>query len=489
MAEYDLVIRNTTIATAADVVKGDIGIVGGRVVALGERLDKGRKEIDATGLIAVPGGIDAHVHFDQDTADGSVFCDDFESGSRAAAAGGTTTIIPFAYQSRGQSLRDAVNRYHKRAEGKSLIDYAFHVILSDPSEKIMGQDFPALVADGYTSFKVYMTYDDVKLTDREMLDALAAARREQAMLMIHAENSDCIVWLTERLELKGMTAAKFHATSRPFVVEREATHRAISLAELLDVPLLLVHVSSKEAMHEIQRAQARGLRVYGETCPQYLFLSEEDFEKPGDEGSKCVCSPPPRGTDNQEHIWTGLSANTFHVLSSDHAAFRYDDVRGKKLPGADKSFRKIPNGVPGVETRLPLLFSEGVNKGRITLQQFVALTSANHAKLYGLYPQKGTIAVGSDADFAIWDADKDVTIRWKDLHDNVGYSPYEGRQIKGWPVTVVSRGRVVVEDGRLNAQRGSGQFLPCASPDSAKPQGQTAPELQAMSRFGAKPLF
>ena len=223
MAEYDLVIRNTTIATAADVVKGDIGISAGRVVALGERLDKGRKEIDATGLIAVPGGIDAHVHFDQDTADGSVFCDDFESGSRAAAAGGTTTIIPFAYQSKGQPLRDAVNKYHKRAEGKALIDYAFHVILSDASEKIMGQDFPALVADGYTSFKVYMTYDDVKLSDREMLDALAAARREQAMLMIHAENSDCITWLTERLEWKGMTAAKFHATSRPFVVEREAT--------------------------------------------------------------------------------------------------------------------------------------------------------------------------------------------------------------------------------------------------------------------------
>ena len=307
MADYETVIRNTTIATAADVVKGDIGITGGRVVALGERLDKGRKEIDASGLIAVPGGIDAHVHFDQDTADGSVFCDDFESGSLAAAAGGTTTIIPFAYQGKGQPLRDAVNRYHKRAEGKSLIDYAFHVILSDASEKIMGQDFPALVADGYTSFKVYMTYDDVKLTDREVLDALAAARREQAMLMIHAENSDCIAWLTERLEWKGMTGAKFHATSRPYVVEREATHRAISLAEFLDVPMLLVHVSAKEAMHEIQRAQARGLKVYGETCPQYLFLSEEDFDKPGDEGSKCVCSPPPRGTENQEHIWTGLA--------------------------------------------------------------------------------------------------------------------------------------------------------------------------------------
>src|SRR4029450_2439932 len=347
MAEYDLVIRNTTIATAADVVKGDIGISAGRVVALGERLDKGKKEIDATALIAVPGGIDAHIHFDQDTADGSVFCDDFESGSRAAAAGGTTTIIPFAYQSRGQGLRDVGDRYHKRANGKSLIDYAFHVILSDPSEKIIGQDFPALVAEGYTSFKVYMTYDDIKLTDRQMLDALAAARREQAMLMIHAENSDCIEWLTERLELKGMTAAQLHATSRPFVVEREATHRAISLAELLDVPMLLVHVSAKEAMHEIQRAQAPRRKVYGETCPQYLFLSEEDFEKPGDEGSKCVCSPPPRGTDNQEHIWTGLSPNTFQGLSSDHAAFKYADVRGEERPGPRQALPKHPQRGPG----------------------------------------------------------------------------------------------------------------------------------------------
>jgi dihydropyrimidinase len=472
MANYDLVIRNTTIATASDVVKGDIGIVGGRVVALGERLDKGRKEIDATGLIAVPGGIDAHVHFDQDTADGSVFCDDFESGSRAAAAGGTTTILPFAYQGRGQSLRDAVNRYHKRAEGKSLIDYAFHVILSDPSEKIMGQDFPALVADGYTSFKVYMTYDDVKLTDREMLDALAAARREQAMLMIHAENSDCITWLTERLELKGMTAAKFHATSRPFVVEREATHRAISLAELLDVPMLLVHVSAKEAMHEIQRAQARGLKVYGETCPQYLFLSEEDFDKPGDEGAKCVCSPPPRGVENQEHIWTGLSANTFHVLSSDHAAFKYDDPRGKKLPGAAQSFRKIPNGVPGVETRLPLLFSEGVNKGRITLQQFVALSSTNAAKIYGLHPRKGTIAVGADADIVLWDPQRKVSLTNSILHHNCDYTPYEGRELTGYPVMTLSRGEVVMEEGRMSGAAGRGLFQRCDRPEPARPRGK-----------------
>jgi len=472
MAEYDLVVRNTTIATAVDVVRGDIGIVGGRVVALGSRLAKGTKEIDATGRVAVPGGIDAHVHFDQDTADGSEFCDGFESGSRAAAAGGTTTIIPFAYQHRGQGLREAVANYHLRANGKSLVDYAFHVILSDPNERVMGQDFPALVADGCTSFKIYMTYDDVKLNDRQILDALAAARREQAMLMIHAENSDCISWLTEHLELKGMTAAKFHATSRPFIVEREATHRAISLAELLDVPMLLVHVSAKEAMEQIQMAQARGLRVYGETCPQYLFLSEEDFDKPGDEGAKCVCSPPPRGTDNQEHIWNGLASGAFQVLSSDHAAFRYDDPKGKKLPGATQAFRRIPNGVPGVETRLPLLFSEGVNKGRITLQQFVALSSTNAAKIYGLHPRKGTIAIGSDADIVLWDPARKVSLTNSILHHNCDYTPYEGMELTGYPVLTLSRGEVIAEEGRMSGLAGRGRFLRCDRPEPARPRGR-----------------
>ena len=354
----------------------------------------------------MPGGIDAHVHFDQDTADGSVFCDDFESGSRAAAAGGTTTIIPFAYQSKGQPLRDAVNKYHKRAEGKSLIDYAFHVILSDASEKIMGQDFTALVADGYTSFKVYMTYDDVKLTDREMLDALAAARREQAMLMIHAENSDCIAWLTERLELKGMTAAKFHATSRPFVVEREATHRAISLAELLDVPMLLVHVSAKEAMHEIQRAQARGLQGLWRDLPAVPVPERGGFRQAGRRGQPSASARRRRAAPTTRSTSGPASAPTpSRCCRRTMPPSSTTTCAARSCPARDKSFRKIPNGVPGVETRLPLLFSEGVNKGRITLQQFVALSSTNAAKIYGLHPRKGTIAVGADADIVLWDPD------------------------------------------------------------------------------------
>ena len=442
-------------------------------MALGERLDKGRREIDATGLIAVPGGIDAHVHFDQDTADGSVFCDDFESGSRAAAAGGTTTIIPFAYQNKGQPLRDAVNKYHKRAEGKSLIDYAFHVILSDASEKIMGQDFTALVADGYTSFKVYMTYDDVKLTDREMLDALAAARREQAMLMIHAENSDCITWLTERLELKGMTAAKFHATSRPFVVEREATHRAISLAELLDVPMLLVHVSAKEAMHEIQRAQARGLRVYGETCPQYLFLSEEDFEKPGDEGSKCVCSPPPRGTDNQEHIWTGLAGQHLpgavvgprrlqvRRRARQEAAGRRHRASARSPTACRASRRACRCCSPRASTRAASPCSSSWRSPRPTPPRSTACIRARARSRSAPTP---TSCCGIPT--------RKVSLTNSILHHNCDYTPYEGRELTGYPVMTLSRGEVVMDEGRMSGSAGRGLFQKCDRPEAARPRGR-----------------
>ncbi len=286
--------------------------------------------------------------------------------------------------------------------------------------------------------------------------------------MVHAENHDMIQWLAHHLVEQGHGAPKFHAIAHARVAEAEATNRAISLARLVDAPLLLVHMSEIEAIETLRQAQKKGLKIFGETCPQYIALTADDMDKPGVEGAMWCCSPPPRDSAAQEAVWAALKDGTFQTFSSDHAPYQFND--GGKIPKGDKTtFKEMANGVPGIEIRLPMLFSEGVQKGRITLQQFVALTSANHAKLYGLYPRKGTIAVGSDADFAIWDADKDVTVTWKDLHDNVGYTPYEGRQIKGWPITVVSRGRVVVEDGKLNAERGSGQFLPCASPDSSKP--------------------
>jgi dihydropyrimidinase len=288
---------------------------------------------------------------------------------------------------------------------------------------------------------------------------------------------------------QGHVAPKFHAIAHARVAEAEATNRAISLARLVDAPILLVHMSEIEAIETLRQSKKKGLKIFGETCPQYIALTANDMDKPGVEGAMWCCSPPPRDSEAQEAVWAALKDGTLSTFSSDHAPYQFN--AGGKIPKGDKTtFKEMANGVPGIELRLPLLFSEGVQKGRITMQQFVALTSTNHAKLYGLYPKKGVIAVGSDADLAIWDADKDVTVRWKELlHDNVGYSPYEGRQIKGYPVTVISRGRVVVENGKLDAAKGSGQFLKCDSPDSAKPLGETAPEAKAMSRFGLKPLF
>ena len=345
-----------------------------------------------------------------------------------------------------------------------MIDYAFHLIVTDPTEQVLGQELPALIRDGYTSFKIYTTYDDLKLYDRQILDVLALARREGAMTMVHAENSDAIAWLTEKLELAGKTAPKYHADARPAIAEREATHRAISLAEIVDVPLLVVHVSGQEAMEQIAAAQTKGLSIYAETCPQYLFLTAADLDLNGFEGAKHICSPPPRDAANQEHVWRGLKNGTFQIFSSDHAPFRYDDPKGKKVHGTDASFVHVPNGIPGVETRMPLLFSEGVGKGRISLNRFVELTATNAAKLYGLYPRKGTIAIGSDADIVIWDPSREVTISNDILHHNVDYTPYEGRKITGWPETVISRGEIVVRDAQLQSQPGRGEFLKCGMP-------------------------
>jgi len=470
MPQFDLVIRHGTLATAADVFAADLGIVDGKIAAIGGHLAAGRQEIDASGRLVLPGGVDGHCHFDQPTSDGSVMADDFYTGSRSAACGGTTTIIPFACQFRGQTLRAAVEDYHNRARGRSFIDYAFHLIISDPTEQLIGQDLPALIRDGYTSFKIYMTYDDMKLNDRQVLDLLTIARRDGAMAMIHAENSDFIGWLTGKLLAAGQTEPRYHATSRPMAVEREATHRAITMAELADVPILIVHVSGREAVEQIHWAQGRGLKIFAETCPQYMVLTEADLHGHGFEGAKCICSPPPRDRANQAAIWDGLSGGVFQIVSSDHAPFRYADPKGKMVRGDKAPFNWVPNGIPGVETRLPILFSEGVGKGRISLPRFVELAATNPAKMYGLYPRKGTLAIGADADIVIFDPDRTVRITNAVLHHNVDYTPYEGLEVKGWPQTVLSRGDVLVDNGSFVAADGRGQFLHCDKPEFARPK-------------------
>ncbi len=485
MPRFDLVIRNGTVVTAADSMRCDVGIRDGRVAALADRLTGAEREIDATGRLLLPGGIDSHCHIEQSSSMGMVTADDFYSATVSAAFGGTTTVIPFAAQHRGQSLRSVVENYHRCAQPKAVIDYAFHLIVSDPTPQVLGQELPALIKDGYTSFKVYMTYDALKLDDRQMLDVLSLARREGAMVMVHAENHEMIEWLTERLLERGHRAPKYHSVAHAAVAEAEATHRAIRLSELIDVPILVVHVSAEDAVRQIRAAQARGLRIYGETCPQYLFLTAEDLDRDAMEGAKFCCSPPPRDEANQRIIWSALADGTFQVFSSDHAPYRFDET-GKLSAGPDAPFSKIANGVPGIELRLPLLFSHGVGGGRLSLEQFVSLASSNAARLYGLYPRKGTIAVGSDADIAIWDPDRTLTVDYRMLHDNVGYTPYEGIEIRGWPVTVLSRGRVVVDDGRLRVERGSGEFLPCEPATLARPRGRLIPELDPARNFGAR---
>ena len=468
--ELDLVVRNGKVVTATDTMECDIGVRNGQIVALSERLETKNSDIvEADGRWITPGGVDAHCQLDQPSTDGSKAADDFLTGTRSALAGGTTTVIPFAFQFRGQSLDAAVTDYHKRAAGKAISDYSFHLIVTDPTSDVIEREIPEMIRNGYPSFKMYMTYESMKLNDRQILEVLSVAREHQGMAMIHAENSDCISWLTDQLEKAGKIEPFYHAASRPGPVEREATHRAVTLSELVDVPILIVHVSSREAVEEIRRAQGRGLRIYGETCPQYLFLTESDLDKPDFEGAKCVCSPPPRDKANQRVIWDGLCNGTFQVFSSDHSPTRFDDPEGKQLKGKQASFRWIPNGIPGIETRMPLLFSEGVMKGRIDIHTFVSLTATNPAKMYGIHPKKGTISIGADADLVIWDDKREVKITNDMLHHNVDYTPYEGMEIKGWPDTVLSRGEIVFTDGKILGQQGRGEFVPGQAPTAAIP--------------------
>jgi len=462
--EFDLVLRHAHAITAADTFDCDIGIRDGRIVQLGAKLGPGVQEIDAAGRSVTPGGVDAHCHLDQPMEPPARMADGFDSGTRSAACGGTTTVIPFAAQHKGQSLRAAVEDYRARAASQAHIDYAFHLIVSDPTPAVLQDELPALIREGFTSFKIYMTYDDLKLDDGQILDVLDVARQYGAMAMVHAENADCIEWLTRRLEAAGRTAPRFHAHARPMLVEREATHRAIALAELVDVPILIVHVSGREAVEQIRWARAHGLNVFAETCPQYLFLTAEDLGIDDSyKGARCVCSPPPRDKANQQVIWDGLNDGLFTVFSSDHAPFKYDAPQGKKPNGEEVAFRHIPNGIPGLETRMALLWSEGVLAGRMTANRFVELTATGPAKAYGLHPRKGTIAVGADADLVIWE-ERDFVLKNEQLHHEVDYTPYEGMRLKAWPGVTLSRGEVIWDGRVFYPHPGHGRLLACGAP-------------------------
>jgi dihydropyrimidinase len=458
MEEFDLVVRNGRVATANEILEADVGARDGVIAAIGKGLAPAKREIDAAGRWVLPGGIDSHCHIEQLSGMGMMCADDFYSATVSAAFGGTTTIIPFAAQHRKMNIPEVISDYAKRAREKAVIDYGFHLILANPDDAALSTDLPAAIRNGITSLKVYMTYEKLRLDDHQLLDVLTVAAREQALVMVHAENHDIIRWLVDRLVERAHTAPKYHAVAHDPIAESEATNRAIALSRLLGVPLLIVHVAGREAIDTIRNAKQNGAAIYAETCPQYLFLTAEDLDRDGMDGAMYCCSPPPRDKDSQEAVWAGLKDGTLPIYSSDHAPYRFD-VSGKLPNGDATTFKEVANGVPGLELRMPLLFSEGVMSKRISIQEFVALTATNHAEMYGLTGRKGTIAVGADADIGIWNPDREVTVTASMLHDNTGYTPYEGRKLQGWPEVVLSRGRVVVENNTLNAARGSGQFL------------------------------
>ncbi len=453
---FDLVVRHGRVVLPHGTFDIDVGIRDGLVAALGPDLPAGRRTVSAAGRIVLPGGVDSHCHMDQQPWEGKATADDFDTGTLSALCGGTTTVIPFAMQMRGQSLDAVVADYHDRAGPKAHIDYGFHLIVGDPTPQVLRRELPALIAAGCTSIKIYLTYAGLKLEDGEILDVLDVARSEGAMVMVHAENDACIRWLTDRFVAARKTQLRYHVEAHSAIGEREATFRAISFSELIETPILISHVAAGGAVEEIRRARARGLPVHAETCPQYLFLSAEDIDTHDLTGAGCVCTPPPRDRSNQPDIWRGLLDGTLEVFSSDHSPWTLAD---KTAEGPDTPFHRIPNGIPGIETRLALLFSAGVNGGRLSLQQFADLTAAAPARLFGLAPRKGTLAVGADADLAIWDPDRVVRIDNALLHHATDYTPYAGQTVRGWPVMTVSRGEVVWDDGRVLSRPGRGRFL------------------------------
>lgn len=481
MSSFDTVIRGGTVVTATETRTADVGIEDGKVAALGQGLS-GAKTIDAGGRLVLPGGVDSHVHIEQLSSFAIPCADDFYSGTVSAAFGGTTTILPFCAQHREDALPKVLAEYFEKARAKAVVDYAFHLIIANPDEATLSRDLPAAIGQGIRSFKIFMTYDRMRLADEQILDVMSVARRDGALLMVHAENHGIISWLGGRMVKQGNVAPRYHAICHTRSSEAEAINRVITLAEVVDCPILIVHVSTPEGIDLIRKAQARGVKVFAETCPQYLFLTAKDIDRPGVLGAAFCCSPPPRDEAAQEACWAGLKDGTLTVYSSDHAPYKMD-ASGKLPNGEQTTFKQMANGVPGIELRLPLLFTFGYKAGRITLNEFVALTSARHAQTYGLFPRKGTIAVGSDADIAIWDPEKKVTITKDLVHDNTGYTPYEGRELTGWPVTVLSRGEVIVDAGKLTAARGRGQFLPREASEPLRPLGRQIPEMAQLSAW------
>ncbi|KAK9462565.1 uncharacterized protein V1516DRAFT_670583 [Lipomyces oligophaga] len=479
-SEFDTLIINAQIGTASECFPGDIAIKDGKIFAIAPSLKglKAKNTIDAEGAYVTPGGVDGHTHIDQENTPGGQDypyrgSDGFESGSRSSVAGGTTTFIAFAMQHKHRpehSLADVIGHYHDLANGNSYADYAFHLIITDPSKERLAEFSNLIPKFGISSIKLYMTYERLALSDYEILQTIGTARKNGITPMIHAENIDIISFFSEELERLDLVDPYSHARSRPALAEHEATNRAIVLSEVLNVPILFVHISSPGSVERIHQAQGKGLPIYAETCPQYLLLTDAGLQAPNYEGAKCVCSPPLRPSkEDLDGLWNGLRNGTFTMVSSDHCPFRMDEELGKPIaikdsgkPGGD--WRLIPNGIPGIETRVPLLFTFGVCTGRLSIERFVQLTSTNTAKLYGMYPKKGSIVPGADADLVIWypQGKFKKPLSNEMLHHNCDYTAFEGMEMLNWPRYTLLRGEVVWDDekGVVTGKKGYGEYIP-----------------------------
>src|SRR4026209_1182696 len=454
-----LLITNGRIITASDDYVADVYCDGGIVTAIGRNLPSHRfqaeRTIDAKGQYVIPGGIDVHTHLNMPFG-GTTSADDFESGTMAAAVGGTTSIVNFAIQYRGKTMRHALDDWRQRAEGHAVIDYGFHMIVTELEDAGLG-DMDRMVRDeGITSFKLFMAYPGVFMVDDQTIfRALRRTGENGGLICMHAENGGVIDELVKEALRRGQTAPKYHALTRPAEAEGEATGRAIALSEMAGVPIYIVHLSAAHAPRKLSQARRKGLPASAEPCLQYLFLSYDNYEEPGFDGAKYVMSPPLRAKDTQERLWRGLAFNDLQAISTDHCPFC---MKEQKTLG-EGDFSKIPNGAPGIETRMSLVYDGGVRSGRSALNRFVELTSTSPAKIFGLFPRKGTIAPGSDADIVIFDPEKTIRLSVQTLHMKVDYNPYEGREVAGVTDTVISRGKVIVDAGKFTGRPGSGSFL------------------------------
>lgn len=455
--DFDTIIRGGTVVHAAGTERADIGIRAETITAIANHIEgTTQAEIDARGLVVLPGGVDTHCHIEQVSGAGLMNADTFETATRSAAMGGTTSVVSFAAQHPGNRMAKVVEDYAALARKGALIDYAFHMIVAETAHGNLEEDIPALIAEGHRSVKIFTTYDKVRQDDKSILDILAVAKRDGALVCFHAENDGLIRHMTEKLLAEGKTAPKYHAASHPREAEIEAIDRMCRFAEFTGARIMIFHVSTREGADIIRRARARGVNVAAETCPHYLFMTVDILEQ--DNPARFMCSPPQRTVNDQEALWEAIADGTIGLITSDHAPYRLD-ASGKFAHGTDAPFNRIANGMPGLETRLPLMFNAMVSQGRMTLEDFANLTATAPARAFGL-AGKGRIAVGYDADIALWNPNATHTYAANDLHDNVGYNPFEGTQVVGMPVSVLSRGRLVVCDGKLQARAGDGKWQP-----------------------------